>query len=154
MITSNANRLAVGMERRGENYLREVHGALKKNTKVVYTKARQFSQRRFASLADLRRAGHPYARLRPGRLPVAAHIINKQLGLFHRSWHWNFIVGNNMSKGTIWNAAKHAKFMLGTKYMIERPVLKEALKRTKSERDQNMKAARGKAYRPIHLGGL
>ena len=153
MITSNANRLAVGLERRGERYLKEIAAATKKNTKVVYKKARQFSQRRFASLADLRRMGYPYARLHPGRLPVAAHIINKQLGKFHRSWHWNFIVGTNMAKGTIWNKAKYAKFMLGTKYMIERPILKEALKRTKAERDQNIKIARGKAYRPIR-GGL
>jgi len=154
MITSNAKRLAVGMEWRSENYLKEVSAAIKKNTKVVYTKARQFSQQRFASLADLRRMGHPYAAKHPGRLPVAAHIINKQLGLFHRSWHWNFIVGNNMSKGTIWNAAKYAKFMLGTKYMIERPVLKEALKRTKSECDQNIKVARGRGYRQPMMGGL
>jgi len=154
MITSNANRLAVGMERRGEKYLKEISAATKKNTKAVYTKARQFSQRRFASLADLRRMGHPYARRRPGRLPVAAHIINKQLGKFHRSWHWNFIVGTNKAQGTIWNAAKYARFMLGTKYMIERPILKEALKRTKSERNQNIKAARGKAYRPAIMGGL
>lgn len=154
MITSNANRLAAGMERRSDNYLKEVREAVKKNTKVVYTKARQFSQRRFASIADLRRMGHPYSRLRPGRLPVAAHIINRQLGKFHRSWHWNFIVGNDLFKGTVWNAAKYAKFMLGTKYMIERPVLQEALKRTKSERDQNIKVARGKGYRPVQLGGL
>ena len=155
MITSNANRLAATMQRRGESYVKEVQQALKKNTKVVYTKARQFSQRRFASLADLRRMGHPYAAKRPGRLPVAAHIINKQLGKFHRSWHWNFIVGTNMAKGTIWNAAPYAKyFTRKTKYMIERPVLKEALKRTKSERNQNMKAARGRAYRPRPLGGL
>jgi len=142
------------MERRGNNYLKEINAATKKSTEAVYTKARQFSQRRFASLADLRKMGHPYAAKHPGRLPVAAHIINKQLGKFHRSWHWNFIVGTNMAKGTIWNAAKYAKFMLGTKYMIERPVLKEALKRTKAERDQNLKVARGKAYRPTPMGGL
>ena len=143
------------MERRAERYVEEVNEAVRDNTKLVYKKARQFSQRRFASLADLRRAGHPYARLHPGRLPVAAHIINKQLGKFHRSWRWNFIVGGNMNaKGTIWNAAKYAKFMLGTKYMIERPVLKEALKRTESERDQNIKVARGRAYRQPIRGGL
>ena len=154
MITSNANRLAATMQRRGPNYLKEVNAALKRNSKLVYTKSRQFSQRQFASAADLAAAGHPYARLHPGRLPVAAHIINKQLGKFHRSWHWNFIVTPNKAQGTIWNAADYAKFMYGTKYMIERPVLKEALKRTQQERDQNMKAARGRAYRPTPMGGL
>jgi len=154
MITSNANRLAVGMERRADDYVKEVYAAVKGNTRLVYIKARQFSQRRFASLADLRRMGHPYAAKHPGRLPVRAHIINKQLGKFHRSWHWNFIVGNNFAKGTIWNAAKYAKFMLRTEYMIERPILKEALARTKSQREGNIRRARGRGYRPVPLGGL
>jgi len=156
MITSNANKLSATMGRRGENYLKEVAGAIRKNTRLVYIKARQFSQRRFASLDDLRKMGRPYAAKHPGRPPVRAHIINKQLGKFHRSWHWNFAFGRTQVKGTVWNATRYGKYFTarGTKFMIARPILEETIKRTQQERDQNIKVARGRAYRPEHLGGL
>ena len=151
MITSNADKLAVGIQRRSEKYLKEVGEAVKENTRLVYKKARQFSNREFYTLKRLREMGHPFAALHPNPA-VAAHAISKRVGRFYRAWHWNFIHFGDGVKGTIWNKSFVAKFMLGTKKMVKRPILEEAISRTKTDRDRNVKNARRRGY--YRLTGL
>ena len=144
-IITNAGSLADGMQRRTNKYLKEVRGAVKDNTRLVYKKARQFSAQRWWTPEQLRKAGHPFAALRPAWI-ARAHRIARQSGSFYRAWHWNFIAMTDGAKGTIWNASGVARFMNKTVKMIARPILTEALKRTKGERNRNIKNARRRGY--------
>ena len=145
MITTNASKLADTMHRRSK-YPAHIAQAMKKNAAVVEKKAKQFTQRRFYSLETLRRMGHPYARRAPNP-PVKPHIINRQSGAVHAGWRTHYQRTRDGARATVSNGAAHAKFLRGTRVMIARPVLEEAIKRTKRERDRNVRNARRRGLR-------
>jgi len=146
MITTNAGNLAVRQRARSALYIEEVEKACRQNAEVVKKKAQQFSQRRFFSLEDLRRMGHPYA-VRAPHPPVAAHILSRQSGKLYGMWKVSVVKTDpNRVVYTVYNRAPYAKYMMGTTKMIPRPILDEALTRTKDERARNIKRARDRAY--------
>jgi len=144
-VTSNAKQLSARIERRSAWYVKEIQEATKENGELVRKRARTFTARRYFSLKQLREMGHPYAKRAP-RPPVAAHIINRQTGEIHR--RWTLTHRRTVDGILVWvtNQAKHAKYMLGTTKMIVRPVLEEAVKRTKPQRDRNIRNARRRVY--------
>lgn len=145
MTVSNAGYLVTRLRSRSDKYVEEVRAAVRDNANLVYVKARQFSQRRFFSLAQLRKMGHPYA-VRNPRPPVRAHIINRQSGALYGAWRVNVKKNPDGITCTVMNTAPWAKYMLGTKKMIARPILDEAVARTKAERDRNLHNARRRGY--------
>ena len=145
MLTTNAKKLADTMHRRTK-YPRHVAQAMKQNAKVVKTKARQFTQRRFYSLKQLREMGHPYATRDP-RPPVKPWIINRQTGDVHDKWRVHYQRTRDGARATVSNTSAHAKYLRGTRVMIVRGVLEEAIKRTKAERDRNVRNARRRGLR-------
>lgn len=144
-IMSNALRLANTMRRRTKSYVREIGEAVKQNARTVEKKAKQFSQRRFFSTKQLRQMGHPYA-VRNPRPPIAPHIISRQSGKFHREWRMTHGKTKDGVFATVYNRAPYARYMRGTRFMIPRDILGEALRRTKAERDANVKRARRRGY--------
>jgi len=146
-ITTNAGELAARLRARSEQYAREVRAANEQNANLVMRKARQFTAQRFFSLADLRRMGHPYAKRRPFP-PVRPHILNRQNGEVHRAWLVRVRRYADGSTASVVNTAPYAKYMTaeGTTKMIGRPVLEEALERTRGERASNMRRARRRGY--------
>ena len=145
MITTNAAKLADTMHRRSK-FPEHIRVAMKQNAQVVKAKARQFTQRRFFSLKQLADMGHPYARRNP-RPPVKPWIINAQNRALHNAWATTYARTSDGARATVYNRAPYAKYMRGTRYMIERPVIEEAIRRTKSERDRNVKNARMRGLR-------
>lgn len=147
-MTSNAERLAATMTHRTTKYIKEVCEAVRDNGKLLYEKSKQFTNRRWYSLEQLRQMGHPYARRDP-RPPVRPHIINRQTGNLHRNWRWNWARTPDGCRATVYNNAFNARFMRdirGTLTMIARPVRAEAIKRTKDARARNLKRARRRGY--------
>jgi len=144
-ITTNAESLAVKMRRRSGLYVDAVRNAIRENAETVKRQAENFSRARYYSLAQLRQMGHPYARRAP-HPPKPAHIINRQSGAFRAGFKVAYRPNIDGATATVYNVVPYAKFMLGTRYMIARPVLDEAIRRTKAERDRNIKNARRRAY--------
>lgn len=146
MIASNADKCALTIEVAAQRVPDRVVEALKDNAKLIFQKSKQFTQRRFHSLEDLRKMGHPYAKRHP-HPPIQPHIINRQTGNLHRNWRWNWSRTPDGAVATVFNNAFNAPFMRderGTLTMIARPVRAEAIRRTKSFREANMrKALRG-----------
>lgn len=145
-ITSNARNLAAKMRRRSGKYATEVAAAVMENAETVRKQAYNFSRNRYHSLKELRRMGHPYSR-RVAAPPKPAHIINRQSGTFRAGWQLRWTRLRDGAVATVYNRAHHSQYMMGTRKMIARPVMDEALKRTKRERDRNIKRARDRAYR-------
>ncbi len=147
MLTTNAGNLAARMRTRSQHYAKECAVALRENAETLKRKAQQFSQRRFFSLRDLRKMGHPYA-VRAPRPPVRAHILNRQNGRLYQAWRVSVVRPNtDRVTATVYNTAPYSRYMLGTRYMIPRPILDEALARTNDVRARNLKRARDRAYR-------
>ena len=147
-ITSNAARLSATMTHRTTKYIKEVGEAVRANGKLIYEKSKQFTNRRWYSLEQLRQMGHPYAKRAP-RPPVMPHIINRQSNNLHRNWRWNWARTPDGVRATIYNNAFTAPFMRdvqGTATMIARPVRAETIKRTKTARAVNLKRARRRGY--------
>ncbi len=146
-ITTTAGVLAARLRVKSEQYVKEVRAAQAENGTVLMRKARQFTAQRFYSTKQLRRMGHPYAKRAP-RPPVKPHILNRQNGLLHQSWKVNTRRYSDGVTVSVVNMAPYAKYMTadGTTKMIGRPVLEEALKRTKDERTRNLRNARRRGY--------
>lgn len=144
-VTSNANKLADTMRQHGRDVPRAYADADKKYAKDVVKKARQFTQTEFYTLAELRDMGHPYATRNP-RPPMRPHVLSAHSRELHGSWAWNFGWTGDGWRVTVYNSAPHAKYMRGTKYMIARPVLEEAFKRTASLRKRRRQRSIGRGF--------
>ena len=145
-ITSNARNLAAKMRRRSKKYAEAIAEATRENAETVRKQAYNFSRNRYYSLKQLRQMGHPYARRAP-MPPKPAYLINRQGGQFRAGWQVRWTRKQDGAVATVYNRAPHAQYMVGTRTMIPRPILDEALTRTKRERDRNIKRARDRAYR-------
>lgn len=144
-ITSNARNLAVSMRRRSKLYAEAITEATRENAETVRKQAYNFSRNRYYSLKQLRQMGHPYSRRAP-MPPKPAYLINRQGGQFRAGWQVRWTRTKDGAVGTVYNRAPHAEYMMGTRKMIPRPILDEAMRRTKRERDRNIKRARDRAY--------
>lgn len=60
--------------------------------------------------ATLRKLGHPYSKAN-NRPPQPGFVINKQSGLFYRSWRRRYETTGNVMTATIWNASPEAVFL-------------------------------------------
>ena len=103
------------------------------------------------SLAQLRAAGHPYARRAPDPSFDAA-IINMQSGEFLNAWRsaGPYRVGG-VVKSKIVNNSRPAKYMSGTKTMIARPIDKAILAAVSPDRKKRIARIR-QAIRKSILG--
>jgi hypothetical protein len=123
--------------------------------------AKKLTSRRFASLQELRRMGHPYAkriwqprggkaRFQPGQsgLPAPAYYINRQSGVVHASWRRRVQTETNAIAIYLWNeAAWFIHLHFGTKFMIARPTMATAAKFQRKKLDDLMAAARRRIWR-------
>ena len=147
-LTTNAGNLAARMRRRSGKYVAEIRQATRENAETVKRQAQNFSRARYYSLKQLAQMGHPYAVAHPSP-PKPAYIVNRQSAAFHGAWRTAYRPNSDGATATVYNIAPHSKYMTGGKRstMIPRPILDEALKRTKRARDLNIKRARDRAYR-------
>ena len=148
VIVTNAGNLSARTRARSRLYAEQIVQAQIDNAKLVETKAKQFSQTRYFSLPQLRRMGHPYAKRAPAP-PVRPHVINRQSGKFYQSFKRAVIRNADGVYTSVYNTAPWARYLqaAGTKKMIGRPVMEEALARTKAQRDRNLANARRRGYR-------
>lgn len=141
VIVTNAGNLSGRMKAQSEKYVQEVREAQVQNAKLVMEKAKQFSQRQFFSSAQLAKMGHPYSKVAP-MPPMKEYIINRQSGTFYASWQMRVLKNAEGIYASVYNTAPWARYMVGTKKMIARPILDEALERTKDRRRKNLQNAR------------
>ena len=146
-LTTNAGNLAARMRRRSGKYVAEIRKATRENAETLKRQAQNFSRARYKSLKELAQMGYPYSAKNPGTLPKPAHIINRQSGALNGAWKTAYRPNSDGATATVYNIAPHSKYMMSTENMIPRPILDEALKRTKRARDLNIKRARDRAYR-------
>lgn len=151
-VTTNAHSLAIKMIARSEAYVKEIEEANRENAELVLAKARQFSQTQYFTLGELKAMGHPYAR-RVNAPPIRPHIINRHTSDFYNSFAMQQKKTADGAEAVVFNKSRHAKYMMSTKWMIERPVLDEALDRTKVQRQRNMNAARMRGLRRVRSAG-
>jgi len=145
-LTTNAGNLAAKMRRRSSKYVAEIRQATRDNAETLKRQVVMFSRARYYSTKQLAQMGHPYAAAHP-MPPKPAHLVNRQSGVFAGAWNVSYRPNRDGATATVYNVAAHSKYMMGTKTMVPRPILDEALKRTKQERDRNIKRARDRAYR-------
>lgn len=101
------------------------------------------------SLAMLAAMGHPYARRDPNPpMGGEAGIINVQTGEFRGAWQTS---GPRRMLGAIRsqivNRSSQARWMHGTKFMIERPVWRVVTRLLRGPRRQSTRAAILRAWR-------
>ena len=151
-------------------YLKEVSDANFRNGMLIYDLVRSYSAQEFFTMNELRLMGHPYRRLgielddkkRAGYLKgdvgLPPYIVNRhsrttvETAGFYDSW----TVTRREEKSAkgqisilIVNTAPYGKYFnaKGTKKMIGRPILEQALEKTKDERRYNLNMARLKALK-------
>lgn len=107
-------RIAPAAFRRGaERIARDLDRERDALLRSLLYRARGLSTGRYSS-AQLGRMGHPYRH--GGSPPMDPSVINRQSGLFARSWR--------AERGGITNTAPEASFLFaGTRRMIRRPIL-------------------------------
>ena len=93
------------------------------------------------STAHLRAAGHPYSRRRPDASYDAA-IVNFQTGSLRSAWQAALpaVSGDSVVGGVV-NRDRAAKYMSGTKRMIERPVAAAVQRPLRLPRLKRLKSA-------------
>jgi len=181
-FAQDAKRLGGRQMAVSRRYPAEIKKACEQNAREIIKKARQFGGRRYKSLSELAKMGHPYARrhevarqkrqrlrtarqalraqgrstahlVYPGgqpatpKLPAAPHIINRQSGKFQEGWRLRTWRRGDRITYDVENTVPYAKRLRGTKYMIERPVLEEAVARTDGLRRRNLERARERGLR-------
>jgi hypothetical protein len=125
---------------------------MRASTAELIGEAKKLSVKRYASLEELRRRGHPYAKRHfkgrfRGGLPAPPFVINNQGGDLNRSWRSRVVVIAGNAVGTVYNIALHARYMMGTKKMIARPILTEAMRRVRSRLVKRFRGAVSSANR-------
>jgi hypothetical protein len=136
-IKSNAGRIVAAYQLRINEMPNHIRGVINNRITAVVAECRNLSSRRFASTKQLRRMGHPYGKRYARRnrkaplkaLPVPPFYINRQKGLFLKSWRSRIVRRASGFRGLVVNTTKYSGFMLGTKKMIKRPVIEEAERR-------------------------
>jgi hypothetical protein len=152
-ITTRGKNLAAQQRRRNGRFVELQRGAMRASTDDLLKEARNLSAKRYMSLKEMRRQGHPYARLRFAKrlrverkgLPAPSFVVNYQRGDFFRGWKTLVREGGKTFTGTLYNIAKHSKFMNRTKYMIKRPILTEAARRVRMRMFQRFGSAKRRA---------
>jgi hypothetical protein len=157
MRLSKAGHLSSAVRQEGANLVQATRNLVRQQTYEIYLRAKYLSATEYVTLKQLADMGHPYAKRhqetrklrQPAKatlgqlaigfkdpnykakhqmpLPKPAYYINRHTGKFYRSWHWNLAVWWGGVQGTVWNAAPYSPYMLGTKKMILRPILEEAV---------------------------
>jgi hypothetical protein len=138
-VTTKGKNLAAQQRRRNGRFVELQRGAMRASTEDLLKEARNLSSRRYMSLKEMRRAGHPYARLRFAKrlkterrgLPAPPFVINYQSGKFFEGWRTLVREGGKTFTGTLYNIVHYSKFMNRTRYMIKRPILTEAARRVR-----------------------
>ena len=139
-LKTNAGNLAARMRRRALNFQPMQKGAMRVAVGAMKDEALKLSGTRYASLAELRRRGHPYARRRwkgnkhfsgVPALPAPSYIINRQSGQFHESWRTYVRTWRAHISGTLYNIAPWSKYLTekGTSKMIGRPIMIMVIRR-------------------------
>lgn len=102
--------------------LRDAAGEMVRQASSVGGKAaREASSGRY-SLSRLAEMDHPYAR-RHGVARLDPATINVQTGRFLRGWREGAIMMTRRgAKGRVFNQTDRARWMFGTRLMVERPV--------------------------------
>jgi len=110
--------------------------------RIIAARARMLSQGPLSS-ATLRALGHPYA-MRDPRPPLDPAMVNRQTGRFLSSWKYQTELSGNMVSLFVYNDAPWAKYMLGTRKMIARPILKKLVELEAPARFERLRRAFGK----------
>jgi hypothetical protein len=138
-MTSNAAELAARWQARAQSVPRELRKAAWEHGKVITEQAKEFSSLTDHTLRQLatyykRKPRGAYSRRRPADRPHPDFQIHKQSGAFYGAWGFGVTVAGGRFVATVRNRARHARYMRGTRRMRERPVLKEAVRRTAPKR--------------------
>lgn len=140
MIETNAEQLSQRMAKRGDKYASQMRRANLENAELVKRTCEELSHGGVSKQRE-QMLGNPYSKSHP-HPPLPPYIINDQGGTFARSWMVVESDGPDGPAAEVVNTAPHAKYMRGTKHMIERPILQEALRRTEGQRRLNIEGAR------------
>lgn len=129
---------------------RNLIGAVRESAKEAKQEAIRFSSGT-ASKADLRRAGHPFARRRPQAVAFPPFLINKHRpNGFAMKWRSSLpMVRGNRITARVFNISEVAKYMDGTKYMIPRPVADAVLAIVLPAHEQRIQKAYEDAYQEV-----
>ena len=118
---SNAAHLSVITSRRVRNILPAIRRSEQETGRIMRATSQRLSLGTISSV-ELALLGHPYSRRNP-RPPQDPGIINRQTGAFAASWHYRTEISGSRTLLYIYNSASYARYMLGTRYMIRRPIL-------------------------------
>lgn len=158
-FVTNAGSLAARQYRRAASFRPMQEGAMRAAVNEELHEARKLSGTQYADTKELRRRHHPYARggtantpqkfgqrlragFAQGPMPAPAFVINRQEGDFFEKWRTR--VGPSVTGGivgTLFNISAHSKYMMGTKYMIRRPILEEVFRRCKARMIRRFRGA-------------
>jgi hypothetical protein len=126
----------------------ELDAAMDDCAQMVLQKAQELSGKRYFSLSELRRMGHPYSvRFGAGTAGIPDFIVNLQSGAF--AGHWAVQVGKQPDGSyfiNLTNVTPWATYLFtGTNKMRERPIINAAFEQTQEARDARLAQAVRKA---------
>lgn len=126
----------------------ELDGAMQDCAQMVLQKAQELSGKRYFSLSELRRMGHPYAvRYGSGAAGIPDFIVNLQSGRF--AGQWQVQVGKQPDGQyfiILTNTSRVATYLFtGTSKMRQRDIIGAAFAQTQEARDERLAQAVRKA---------
>lgn len=126
-LTTDAARAGVALRRRAETLGPALRRAVRDSGADLLAACRKRS-RGALSYPVLRALGHPYARRHGPRGLLDPAVVNAHRGRFLAGWRSLFSESRDGAEAEVRNDSPAAKYMGGTRTMVERPVAREALK--------------------------
>ena len=152
IFDSNSNAIAEIIRAKGNRAPEAWRKASSHLAELWLLNVKQLSAVQYASLRQLARMGHPYARghfargtgsktveqnsrlMARAALPAEAYNINKQSGKLFAGWESNVVNRGNEIAIQISNREPYFKYLnYGTRFMISRPIIQVALARASKQ---------------------
>lgn len=140
-MTTNAREMGAKQHWRIARLRTTLRESNKYNARLLKKRAREYSNLRCHSLADLRRMGHPYATRDPA--PPHWPYIHTQSGKFLAKWYSRTSARGNDFTIEFGNASGKLAVWLeeGTKKMISRPIMARIIREMRPELQLNNRRA-------------
>ena len=79
--------------------------------------------------------------------PMDPAVVNLQSGRLSRSWQTRLVLKPDGTSVTLWNTTPYAKYLLGTRKMIPRPILQKVIELERAARLHRLAKANSRALK-------
>jgi hypothetical protein len=133
-VECNADKIAARVQRMSKLVPEVAYAVADAESRLVFESVKHYSSLTDHSLKLLATMGHPYATAHPFP-PHAPYLIHRQgSGGFWSAWGRSLSRSHDGATATVYNRTPYAGYLQGgTKYMIARPILTQAVADAKAQ---------------------